>query len=76
MKPDGFNLEQSILECWQECEDLKLNKMDQQVLAQYYEVKFNQLWDLFEELTHDRYFNSPTRTTPTPDPFSNEEPSS
>jgi len=43
MKPDGFNLEQSILECWQVCEDLKYGKMDQQVLAKYYEVKFNQL---------------------------------
>jgi len=76
MKPDGFNLEQSILECWQVCEDLKLGKMDQQVLAQYYDVKFNQLWDLFEELTHDRYFTSSTRTTSTPDPFNNEASSS
>ena len=72
MKLDGFNLEQSILECWQVCEDLKAGKMDQQVLAKYYEVKFNQLWEIFEELTHDRYFTSSTRTTPTPDSFNNE----
>jgi len=72
MKLDGFNLEQSILECWQVCEDLKAGKMDQQILAKYYEVKFNQLWDIFEELTHDRYFTSSTRTTPTPDSFNNE----
>jgi hypothetical protein len=76
MKPDGFNLEQSILECWQVCEDLKYGKMDQQVLAKYYEVKFNQLWEIFEELTHDRYFTSSTRTTPTPDSFNNERSSS
>jgi len=76
MKPDGFNLEQSILECWQVCEDLKLGKMDQQVLAQYYEVKFNQLWDLFEELTHDRYFTSPTRKTQVSDEIHNKDASS
>ena len=76
MKPDGFNLEQSILECWQVCEDLKYGKIDQQVLAKYYEVKFNQLWEIFEELTHDRYFTSSTRTTQTPDSFNNETSSS
>jgi len=76
MKPDAFSLEQAIMECWQVCEDLKTGKMDQQILAKYYEVKFNQLWEIFEELTHDRYFTSSTRTTPTPNSFNNETSSS
>ena len=75
MKPDAFSLEQAIMECWQVCDDLK-EEMDRQVLAKYYQMKFEKLWNIFEELTHDRYFTSSTRTTSTPDPFSDEETSS
>jgi len=75
MKTDAFSLEQAIMECWQVCDDLK-EEMDRQVLAKYYQMKFEKLWNIFEELTHDRYFNPATRKTPTPDPFSNEETSS
>ena len=71
MKPDAFSLEQAIMECWQVCDDLK-EEMDRQVLAKYYQMKFEKLWNIFEELTHDRYFTSSTRTTSTPDPFSDE----
>ena len=75
MKPDAFSLEQAIMECWQVCDDLK-EEMDRQVLAKYYQMKFEKLWNIFEELTHDRYFTSSTRTTPTPDSFNNETSSS
>jgi len=75
MKPDAFSLEQAIMECWQVCDDLK-EEMDRQVLAKYYQMKFEKLWNIFEELTHDRYFTSSTRTTPTPDSFNNEASSS
>ena len=71
MKPDAFSLEQAIMECWQVCDDLK-EEMDRQVLAKYYQMKFEKLWNIFEELTHDRYFNSPTRKTSTPNPFNDE----
>jgi len=75
MKTDAFSLEQAIMECWQVCDDLK-EEMDRQVLAKYYQMKFEKLWNIFEELTHDRYFTSSTRTTSTPDPFNNEASSS
>lgn len=75
MKPDAFSLEQAIMECWQVCDDLK-EEMDRQVLAKYYQMKFEKLWNIFEELTHDRYFTSSTGKTQKPDPFNNEKSSS
>jgi len=65
MKPDRFDLEQAIMKCWQVCDDLRTEKMDQKVLAQYYQVKFDELWNIFEELTHNEYFNSNTSKTST-----------
>ena len=76
MSNDSFELEQCIMECWQVCEDLKKFDIDRQTLANYYEAKFNKLWEIFEELTHERYFNNVARTTPTPDSFNNETSSS
>ena len=75
MKTDAFSLEQAIMECWQVCDDLKQD-MDRQVLAKYYQMKFEKLWNIFEELTHDRYFTSPTRKTQTSNPFNDETSSS
>lgn len=62
MKPDRFDLEQAIMDCWQVCDDIKEN-IDPNVLSQYYHAKFDKLWNIFEELTHDKYFDSnPTKT--------------
>jgi hypothetical protein len=63
MKTDAFSLEQAIMECWQVCDDMN-QEMDRQVLAKYYQMKFEKLWAIFEELTHDRYFTSSTSKTP------------
>jgi hypothetical protein len=72
MSNDGFELEQCIMECWQVCEDLKKFDIDRQTLANYYEAKFNKLWEIFEELTHERYFNNVARKTPSFNPYDNE----
>lgn len=53
---DRFDLEQEILECWKVTEDIKLFKeqdADITVLSQYYEQKFQRLWDTFEQLTKE-----------------------
>ena len=54
---DRFDLEQEILECWKVTEDIKLFKeqdADITVLSQYYEQKFQRLWNTFEQLVHER----------------------
>lgn len=57
---DRFDLEQEILECWKVVNDIQMlterNASADQfaVLAQYYELKFDRLWDTFEQLTHQR----------------------
>lgn len=57
---DRFDLEQEILECWKVVNDIQMlaerNASTEQfaVLAQYYELKFDRLWDTFENLVHER----------------------
>lgn len=53
---DRFDMEQEILECWKVTNDLQTwieqgaQANDFQVLIDYYERKFNRLWDTFESL--------------------------
>ena len=55
-----FEFEQELLECWKVTEDIKLwskrdaKPEDWQALSTYYDHKFNQLWDTFEELIKTR----------------------
>lgn len=53
---DRFDLEQDILECWKVTEDIKLfteQGADISVLSQYYEQKFQRLWNTFEQLSQE-----------------------
>lgn len=59
IKPrDRFDLEQEILECWKVTTDIKVwieqgaEVKDFSGLADYYDRKFNRLWDTFEQLVH------------------------
>lgn len=55
-----FDLEQEMLECWKVVNDIEMyveqdaTTEDFKVLAQYYERKFNRLWDTFENMVHER----------------------
>lgn len=55
-----FDLEQEILECWKVTNDIKTwieqgaESQDFSVLADYYERKFDRLWDTFEKIVCDR----------------------
>jgi hypothetical protein len=55
-----FDLEQEILECWKVTDDIKhyveesVTSEEFSVLAQYYERKFNRLWETFEHMVHER----------------------
>lgn len=50
---DRFDLEQELLECWKVVNDIEMyveqgvSTEEFKVLAQYYERKFNRLWDTF-----------------------------
>ena len=57
---DRFDLEQEILQCWNITDDIK-NYVDESAtseeftaLGQYYERKFNRLWETFEHMVHER----------------------
>jgi hypothetical protein len=64
---DRFDLEQNIMRCWNVTEDIDLlyeNVMEKDMttddianallgLKQLYEMKFNKLWDNFEQLIKD-----------------------
>lgn len=66
MKKDRFDLEQEIMECWNVTKDVEnlyhaSESMTEDQLLNYllglkeiYEVKFNKLWDTFEQCVHDR----------------------
>jgi len=51
-----FDLEQEILECWKVTNDINMlvdkdaSAENFKVLANYYELKFDRLWDTFEIL--------------------------
>jgi hypothetical protein len=57
---DRFDLEQEILECWKVVNDIQMyiaqgaQTEDFNVLAEYYERKFDRLWDTFEQLVHTK----------------------
>lgn len=54
-----FDLEQEILECWKVTNDINMlvekdaSAESFKVLAQYYELKFDRLWNTFESMVHD-----------------------
>ena len=57
---DRFDLEQEILECWKVTTDIQMYvdqgaaTEDFKVLVDYYERKFNLLWETFESMVHER----------------------
>jgi hypothetical protein len=58
---DRFDFEQEIMHCWSVTDDIKAFATREDVgpeqwlaLAQVYEVKFNVLWDHFEQMIKDR----------------------
>jgi hypothetical protein len=57
---DRFDLEQEILECWKVTNDMQMyidqgaSIEDTKVLVDYYERKFEQLWNTFESMIHER----------------------
>ena len=57
---DRFELEQELLECWKITNDLQMyidqgaSIEDLKVLIDYYERKFQKVWDTFETLIHER----------------------
>jgi hypothetical protein len=57
---DRFDFEQEILECWKITNDLQMyidqgaKIEDTKVLIDYYERKFQKVWDTFETLIKER----------------------
>jgi hypothetical protein len=60
--PDRFDLEHHILECWKITDDIPLmesqgaNTADMTSLACVYEFKFKKLWEIFEQIVHEKQF--------------------
>jgi hypothetical protein len=56
--PDRFDLEQQILDCWKITDDLRLvsvkGEQAVEAVATLYELKFEQLWNTFESMVHER----------------------
>jgi len=56
---DRFEFEQEIMECWKITNDLQMyidqgaSIEDTKVLIDYYERKFQKVWDTFETLIHE-----------------------
>jgi hypothetical protein len=57
---DRFEFEQEIMECWKVTNDLQMyidqgaSIEDTKVLIDYYERKFQKVWDTFETLIKER----------------------
>jgi len=57
---DRFDFEQEIMECWKITNDLQMyidqgaKIEDTKVLIDYYERKFQKVWDTFETLIKER----------------------
>jgi hypothetical protein len=57
---DRFEFEQEIMECWKITNDLQMyidqgaSIEDTKVLIDYYERKFQKVWDTFETLIAER----------------------
>ena len=55
-----FEFEQEIMECWKITNDLQMyidqgaSIEDTKVLIDYYERKFQKVWDTFETMIHER----------------------
>jgi hypothetical protein len=55
-----FDFEQEIMECWKITNDLQMyidqgaSIEDTKVLIDYYDRKFQKVWDTFETLIHER----------------------
>jgi hypothetical protein len=55
-----FDLEQEILECWKVTNDINMlvekgtSAESFKVLSDYYELKFDRLWNTFENMVHNR----------------------
>ena len=55
-----FDFEQEIMECWKITNDLQMyidqdaSIEDTKILIDYYERKFDKLWNTFETLIHER----------------------
>jgi hypothetical protein len=55
-----FDFEQEIMECWKITNDLQMyidqgaSIEDTKVLIDYYERKFQKVWDTFEIMIHER----------------------
>lgn len=64
--PDRFDLEHHILECWKITDDISMmesqgaNTADMTSLACVYEFKFKKLWEIFEQMVHEKQFVSKT----------------
>jgi len=61
MAKDRFDFEQEIMHCWSVTDDIKafaaredVTTEQWQALAQVYEVKFNVLFDTFEQLLKEK----------------------
>ena len=57
---DRFDFEQEIMECWKVTNDMQMyidqgaKIEDTKVLIDYYERKFQKVWDTFETLIKER----------------------
>jgi len=57
---DRFEFEQEIMECWKITNDLQMyidqgaSIEDTKILIDYYERKFQKVWDTFETLIKER----------------------
>ena len=57
---DRFDLEQEILQCWNIVDDITqyvesgASAAEFKILSQYYERKFDRLWDTFGSTVHER----------------------
>ncbi len=58
---DRFDFEQEIMHCWHITDDIKAFATREDItteqwlaLAKVYEVKFNVLWDHFEQMIRDK----------------------
>jgi hypothetical protein len=57
---DRFDFEQEIMECWKITNDLQMyidqgaSIEDTKILIDYYERKFQKVWDTFETLIKER----------------------
>lgn len=49
-----FDLEQAILQCWTVTDDLKAG-LDPEILANYYQQKFEHTFNIFSKLQKDHY---------------------